>query len=177
MQKWKIKENENLRKKINELEMIKKKYEEANYNNRVNIDKQMIVKKLQITLSLKDNKIYSLNVEISELNEKIKRLEKLKEMNFNFFKKENTNNKEFILKEKISKLNEEILSIKHENEVQERIIKGMKSVISALNLKLQTFKQPNENNMKAKFKNTAVEFKNCSIPCSKSDIFSEVEEK
>ena len=51
-----------MKKRINELELIKKKYEEANYNNRVNIDKQMIIKKLQITLSLKDNTVPSFNV-------------------------------------------------------------------------------------------------------------------
>ena len=169
------KENKNLinlqRIHKNENKHLKKQIDEL-----INKDKETIYN-LNTEIHNKNNRICLLQFEISKLKRKINNLEKLKEANNNFFKKENPNKDEVLLREKILKLNEEIILIKNENEIQERIIKEAKNIISSLSLKLRKFKETNGDNINAKFSSSDQLIKNCLISCSKKDIFAEVEEK
>ena len=169
------KENKNLinlqRIHKNENKHLKKQIDEL-----INKDKETIYN-LNTEIHNKNNRICLLQFEISKLKRKINNLEKLKEANNNFFKKENPNKDEVLLREKILKLNEEIILIKNKNEIQERIIKEAKNIISSLSLKLRKFKETNGDNINAKFSSSDQLIKNCLISCSKKDIFAEVEEK
>ena len=169
------KENKNLinllRIQKNENKHLKKQIDEL-----LNKDKETIYN-IKTEIHNKNNRICLLQFEISKLKRKINNLEKLKEANNNFFKKENQNKDEALLREKILKLNEQIMLIKNKNEIQERIIEEAKNIISSLSLKLRKFKETNGDNINAKFSSSDQLIKNCLISCSKKDIFAEVEEK
>ena len=162
-------DNKHLKKQIDEL--LNKQIDEL-----LNKDKETIYN-LKTEIHNKNNRISLLQFEISQLKRKINNLEKLKKENNNFFKKENQNKDEALLREKILKLNEQIMLIKNKNEIQERIIEEAKNIISSLSLKLRKFKETNGDNINAKFSSSDQLIKNCLISCSKKDIFAEVEEK
>ena len=177
------KENDFLKNKMNE--MIENKnnidiYGETDYNKRKNFSNKNNVIKLEEQINQKDYKINCLKYEISELKCKINMLEKLKEMNNKFFSKDSPNKSEHDLKEKILKLNEEILSIKRGNEEHEKIYKNLRDVITSLISKKQNYKNSKEiqiNDINATFSSMDSSINKYIIQCSKTDIFSEVEEK
>ena len=177
------KENDFLKNKMNE--MIENKnnidiYGETDYNKRKNFSNKNNVIKLEEQINQKDYKINCLKYEISELKCKINMLEKLKEMNNKFFSKDSPNKSEHDLKEKILKLNEEILSIKRGNEEHEKIYKNLRDVITSLISKIQNYKNSKEiqiNDINATFSSMDSSINKYIIQCSKTDIFSEVEEK
>ena len=177
------KENDFLKNKMNE--MIENKnnidiYGETDYNKRKNFSNKNNVIKLEEQINQKDYKINCLKYEISELKCKINMLEKLKEMNNKFFSKDSPNKSEHDLKEKILKLNEEILSIKRGNEEHEKIYKNLRDVITSLISKIQNYKNSKEIQMggvNATFSSMDSSINKYIIQCSKTDIFSEVEEK
>lgn len=177
------KENDFLKNKMNE--MIENKnnidiYGETDYNKRKNFSNKNNVIKLEEQINQKDYKINCLKYEISELKCKINMLEKLKEMNNKFFSKDSPNKSEHDLKEKILKLNEEILSIKRGNEEHDKIYKNLRDVITSLISKIENYKNTNEiqiNDINATFSSMDSSINKYIIQCSKTDIFSEVEEK
>ena len=177
------KENEFLRNKLDEIMYQKEnkdKYGETDYNKRKNFNNKQIIIKFEQEINQKDYKINCLKYEISGLKCKINMLEKLKEMNNIFFTKDNSNKSEQALKEKILKSNEEIALIKRENEVHEKIYKGIRDVITALITKIQNYKNSNKidlDDMNVIFSSMDSSINKCKISCSKTDIFSEVEEK
>lgn len=177
------KENTFLRNKLDEMMYNKEnrdKYGETDYNKRKNFNSKQINIQLEKTINQKDYKINCLKYEISELKCKINMLDKLKEMNNKFFTKDSSNKSEQSLKEKILKINEEVLILKREKEDHEKIYKNLKDVITSLTSKIENYKNSNQiqiNEMNAIFSSMDSSINKCVIPCSKTDIFSEVEEK
>ena len=177
------KENTFLRNKLDEMMYNKEnrdKYGETDYNKRKNFNNKKIDIKLEQEINLKDYKINCLHYEISELKCKINMLEKLKEMNNKFFTKDSSNKSEQALTEKILKLNEKITLIKRENEDFEKIYKNQRDVITSLTSKIENYKNSNQiqiNDINVVFSSMDSSINKCVIPCSKIDIFSEVEEK
>jgi len=177
------KENTFLRNKLDEMMYNKEnrdKYGETDYNKRKNFNNKKIDIKLEQEINRKDYKINCLHYEISELKSKINMLEKLKEMNNKFFTKDISNKSEQALTEKILKLNEVITLIKRENEDFEKIYKNQRDVITSLTSKIENYKNSNQiqiNDINVVFSSMDSSINKCVIPCSKIDIFSEVEEK